>query len=114
MKDHMKHREYYGSVSYNDDDEIFYGKVEGIKSLISYEGLDVNSLKEAFRKGVDDYLTTCQMDNIIPEKSFKGSFNVRVGDHLHRKAQEYAWAHDTNINTITKEALVEFFATHEA
>lgn len=114
MKDHMKHNDYYGSVHYNDEDELFYGKVEGIRSLISYEGHDVQSLKEAFRDSVDDYLDTCRTENISPEKPFKGSFNVRVGDRLHRKAQEYAWAHDTNINTVAKEALTEYFTSHGA
>jgi len=114
MKDHMKYKEYYGTVHYNDDDEVFYGKIEGIRSLVSYEGSDVKSLKQAFQESVDDYLETCAEQSIIPEKSFKGSFNVRVGDQLHRKAMEYAWAHDTNLNTVTKDALSEYFIAHGA
>lgn len=112
MKDHMKYKDYYGSVHYNDEDEVFYGKVEGIKSLISYEGHDVKTLKDAFQESVDDYLQTCAEQNIIAEKPFKGSFNIRVGDHLHRKAMEYAWAHDTTLNTIAKEAFTEYFDAH--
>jgi predicted HicB family RNase H-like nuclease len=114
MKDHMKYKEYYGSVHYNDEDELFYGKVESIKSLISYEGSDVKSLKKAFQESVDDYLETCAEQDITPEKPFKGTFNVRVGEKLHRKGMEYAWAHNTNLNTITKEALSEYLATHSA
>ena len=112
MKNHMKYKEYYGSVHYNDEDEVFYGKVEGIRSLISYEGYDVQSLKEAFMESIDDYLDTCHSENIVPDKPFKGSFNVRVGNRLHRKAQEYAWAHDMNINNVAKEALSEYFSSH--
>ncbi|NEQ63333.1 MAG: type II toxin-antitoxin system HicB family antitoxin, partial [Moorea sp. SIO4A1] len=41
MNNFMKYKEYLGSVNYNDEDEIFYGKVEYIRSLISYEGQDV-------------------------------------------------------------------------
>lgn len=114
MKDHMKYKEYYGSVHYNDEDELFYGKIEGIKSLISYEGEDVKSLKKAFEESVEDYLEICKEKSIIPEKPFKGSFNVRVGNKLHRKAMEYAWNHDTNLNTVAKEALTEYFAVHGA
>ncbi len=114
MKDHMKYKEYYGSVHYNDEDELFYGKVEGIKSLISYEGNDVKSLKEAFKESVEDYLQTCAELNLHPEKPFKGSFNIRVGDKLHRKAMEYAWHHGTNLNTVAKEALTEYFESHSA
>jgi predicted HicB family RNase H-like nuclease len=41
MKDMMTHKGYYGSVCYNDEDRIFYGKVEFIRALVSYEGTDV-------------------------------------------------------------------------
>jgi predicted HicB family RNase H-like nuclease len=56
MKNMMEYRGYFGSVHYNDDDNIFYGKVEHIRSLISYEGLDVESLRTSFQEAVDDYL----------------------------------------------------------
>jgi len=114
MKDHMKYKEYYGTVHYNDDDELFYGKLDGIRSLISYEGSDVKSLKQAFQESVNDYLETCAEKSITPEKPFKGTFNVRVGEKLHRKSMEYAWAQDTNLNTVTKDALSEYFLTHGA
>lgn len=113
MKNHMRHKNYFGSVNYNDIDEVFYGKVEGIRSLISYEGIDVKSLKKAFVESLEDYLETCKENNMEAEKPFKGSFNVRVGNKLHRKAQEYAWNNDTNINTIAKEALEAYFQTHQ-
>ncbi len=112
MKDHMKYKDYYGSVHYNDEDEVFYGKVEGIKSLISYEGKDVKTLKKSFKDSVEDYIQTCTELSIEIEKPFKGSFNVRVGNRLHRKAMEYAWKNDTNLNTIAKEAFSEYFSSH--
>ena len=52
----MTHRGYYGSVCYNDEDRIFYGKVEFIRALVSYEGTDVVSLRKAFEEAVEDYL----------------------------------------------------------
>ena len=113
MKDHMKYKGYDGSVHYNDSDEIFYGKIEGIKSLISYEGCDVKSLKKAFQESVDDYLSSCQEKAIEPEIPFKGSFNIRIGNRLHRKAMEYAWSHNTNLNTVAKDAFTEFFDSHQ-
>jgi hypothetical protein len=35
MKDMIKHKGYFGSVHYNSDDRIFYGKIEFIRSLVS-------------------------------------------------------------------------------
>lgn len=104
----MNYRGYVGSVHYNEEDEIFYGRVEYIRSLISFEGYDVKSLKQAFHESVDDYLETCIQQNCRPEIPFKGSFNVRVGSSLHRKTMEYALAHDMNINSLTKQALEQY------
>ena len=33
MKDMIKHKGYFGSVHYNPEDRVFYGKVEFIRSL---------------------------------------------------------------------------------
>ncbi|MBI5575815.1 MAG: type II toxin-antitoxin system HicB family antitoxin [Deltaproteobacteria bacterium] len=85
MKNMMTHLGYYGSVCYNDEDRIFYGKIEFIRALVSYEGTDVASLRKAFEESVDDYLEMCGKRGIEPEKSLKGSFNVRIGPELHRR-----------------------------
>ncbi|MGD1921655.1 MAG: type II toxin-antitoxin system HicB family antitoxin [Pleurocapsa sp.] len=71
----MEYKGYLGSVNYNDEDKIFYGKVEYIRSLISYEGHDVESLQNSFFEAVDDYLEIAHSQNIEPEKPFKSSFD---------------------------------------
>ena len=75
----MEYKGYLGSVNYNGEDKIFYGRVEYIRSLISYEGHDVESLQNSFHEAVDDYLELVQTQNIEPEQSFKNSFNIRTG-----------------------------------
>ena len=85
MKDMMQYKGYYGSVHYSDEDRVFYGKVEFIRALISYEGTNVQSLRQAFEEAVNDYLETCEERGIEVERPFKGSFNVRVGAELHRQ-----------------------------
>ena len=85
MKDMMEYKGYYGSVHYSDEDRIFYGKIEFVRALVSYEGTDVKSLRKAFEEAVDDYILTCKQQGKEPEKVFKGSFNVRIGSQLHRE-----------------------------
>jgi len=55
MKDMMEYKGYYGSVHYSDDDKVFYGKVEYIRSLVTYEGIDVPSLRKAFEEAVESF-----------------------------------------------------------
>ncbi len=113
MKDMMKYKNYYGSVHYSDDDQVFHGKVEFIRSLITYEGTDVKELRCAFEEAVDDYLELCNEEGIDPETSFKGSFNVRTGSDLHRKATLYAKSKGVNLNTVIADALEKYLTNSE-
>ncbi|MFH1575123.1 MAG: type II toxin-antitoxin system HicB family antitoxin [Acidobacteriota bacterium] len=105
MKDMMTHRGYAGSVHYSDEDRIFFGKIEFIRNLISYEGTDVDSLRQAFEESVDDYLEACAREGREPERPFKGTFNVRTGSDLHRRAVTYAREKDINLNRLVSDAL---------
>ena len=113
MKDMMAYKGYYGSVHYSDEDQIFHGKIEFIRSLISYEGTDVSSLRTAFEEAVDDYLILCEAESKEPDMPFKGSFNVRTGTDLHRRAVLFAKAKGTNLNSIISDALEKYLSTIE-
>ena len=70
MKNTMEYKGYIGSVEFSEGDGIFFGKVMGIRSLISYEGTDAKSLVEDFHGAVDDYLLLCEENGKIPEKAY--------------------------------------------
>jgi predicted HicB family RNase H-like nuclease len=108
MKDMMEYQGYLGSVHYSDDDRTFYGKVAYIRSLVSYEGQDVESLKANFEEAVDDYLELCRERGIEPEQPFKGSFNIRPGTALHRRAAIAAQERGINLNRLVTEALEHY------
>lgn len=114
MRDMMEYKGYFGSVHYCDKDEIFHGKVKYIRSLITYEGNSVNSLKTDFCSAVDDYLMLCEEEGRRPEEAFKGTFNVRVGQDLHREAALFADSHDLNINQLIVAALKNYLADKHA
>ena len=112
MKDMIRYKGYLGSVHYSDDDQVFYGKLEYIKSLVNYEGTDVAGLRQAFQEAVDDYLALCTEEGLEPERPFKGSFNVRTGCDLHRRAAMYALECGSNLNKVVTEALEQYLLTH--
>jgi predicted HicB family RNase H-like nuclease len=108
MKDTMDYLGYFGSVHYNDEDELFYGKVESIRSLISYEGHDVESLKASFYEAVDDYISLCDTQGREPETPFKGSFNVRLGSDLHRRVAIEAQQQGIHLNKLVTKAITQY------
>ena len=44
MNNTMEYRGYVGSVEFSEADQLLFGKVQGIRSLISYEGTTVSEL----------------------------------------------------------------------
>jgi predicted HicB family RNase H-like nuclease len=56
----LTYKGYFGTVNFNSDENIFYGKVFGISDLVNFEGASVKELKESFEESIDDYLETCK------------------------------------------------------
>ena len=105
MNNTMEYKGYLGSVEFSEADALFYGKVLGIRALISYEGQTARELLEDFHGAVDDYLALCEAEGTKPERAYKGSFNVRFSPELHRKAALYAAAHQMSLNSFVESAL---------
>ena len=102
---YLHYKDYIGSVEFSEEDAVFHGKIVGIKSVISFEGDSVSAITDDFHKAVDEYLAFCAENGIKPEKSFKGSFNVRIGADLHRKAAFAASAQGISLNTLVENAI---------
>ena len=114
MNNTMEYKGYIGSVEFSETDQILFGKVQGIRSLISYEGTTVSELIEDFQGAVDEYLDLCLSENIAPEKAFKGSFNVRFKDaDLHKKAAVYAYNHNVSLNSVVEESVAEYLVKRQ-
>ncbi|MCF8231316.1 MAG: type II toxin-antitoxin system HicB family antitoxin, partial [Bacteroidales bacterium] len=88
-------------------DNLFYGKVLGIKGLVSYEGKTGKELEEDFKEAINTYLEECKERGVEPEKPFKGSFNVRISAKLHRKAALLAMEEKMSLNNFVAESIRE-------
>lgn len=105
MNNTIQYKGYIGSVEFSEEDGIFYGKVLGIRSLISYEGENAKDLLNDFHNAVDDYLDSCKLEGKKPETAFKGSFNIRLSPELHKKLFIYASTHQMSMNKYIEETL---------
>jgi predicted HicB family RNase H-like nuclease len=110
----MEYKGYTGSVEFSESDGVFYGKVQGIRSLISYEGTNAKELVKDFHGAVDEYLTQCEEERKKPEVAYKGSFNVRLGGDLHKRAAMYAMAHEQSLNSFIEDAVRDKLAVANA
>ena len=106
MNNTMEYKGYVGSVEFSEEDALFFGKVLGVRALISYEGENARDLVEDFHSAVDDYLELCAAEGVEPEKAYKGSFNVRISPELHKKAAIAAMAKQISLNRFVEESIV--------
>jgi len=107
MKDFLIYKDFLDSTHFNAVDEVFFGKIEGIDDLISFEGTSVQELKKSFEQAVDDYIVLCRESGRTIEKSYKGSFNVRIPPDIHKKAKRIAVMKGISLNQLIQKAVEE-------
>lgn len=108
---HLDYKGYTGTIEYSAEDELLFGRVIGIKGLISYEGTTGPELEANFKSTIDDYLVDCKDEGITPEKPFKGSFNVRIAAELHRSLAIAAIELGTSQSFIVGESIRTYLTT---
>jgi len=108
MTNTMKYKNYYGSVEFSDEDNVFHGKIIGISDCITYEGNSVDSLRKDFHDAVNDYFEICKEIGKEPEKIYKGSFNVRIEPSLHKNLAIYSASQGKTLNSTVEEAIREY------
>jgi predicted HicB family RNase H-like nuclease len=105
MKDVLQYKDFIGSVHFSAEDDLFFGKIEGINDLVTFEGSNVNEIKNAFQEAVDDYIDICRQTGKPLKKSYKGSFNVRIAPELHKKAVQKSLMLGLSLNKFVQRAI---------
>ena len=106
----MTHKGYTARVEYDERDNIFVGRVLGIRTMISFHGKTVDQLRKEFRSVVEDYVSDCKEQDVHPEKSASGKILLRVPPEVHGAALVAAKASGKSLNQWATEILQE--ATH--
>lgn len=101
----MEYKGYVGSVEISEEDGILFGKVEGIRSLLSYEGKSVQELKEDFHGVIDEYLHDCAEEGIEPEKPYEGKIEILISPDLYRKAADSASSKRMSVDNFVENAI---------
>lgn len=67
----MKYKEYIGSVEYSEVDKMYFGKIQGIDSIVVYGGETIDELEEIFCEAVDEFIEGYEKNNLEPPVSYK-------------------------------------------
>lgn len=101
----MEYRGYVAKVEFDDEAGIFHGEIINLRDVITFEGITVEELRNAFKDSVEDYLEFCAERNEEPEKPFSGRFLVRIDPELHREIYLRARMADKSLNSWISETL---------
>ena len=62
----LNYKGYYGALAWEPKDQIYYGHLIGIDTLVDYGGETQSEATASFREAVDDYLAFCEDEGREP------------------------------------------------
>lgn len=101
----MKYKDYSARVEYDERDEIFVGRVLGLRAIVSFHGTTVTELRRNFRIAVDAFLRECGKKGLRPDKPASGKMMLRVPPEVHGAALVAAKAKGKSLNQWAAEVL---------
>lgn len=101
----MTYKGYPARIEYSDEDELFVGRVVGIRDIITFHGESVSEIRDAFHEAVNFYLETCVERGEQPHKPYSGKLLVRMPVETHQAVAMLAEVNGKSINQWIVETL---------
>ena len=101
----MQYKGYAARIEYSDEDKCFIGHIAGIRDIVGFHGDNVKVLYKTFKEAVDDYLETCELANITPQRPYSGKVMLRISPELHAEIAMKAESNGKSINQWAAETL---------
>lgn len=105
MKNTLEYKGYYTKPQFDADTLTIHGRIEGINDYIDFETENTKDITNAFHEAVDDYLAFCREVGKSPEKTYKGSFNIRISPELHKSLAIAAFKSGESLNSLVEKAI---------
>lgn len=105
MKNAMTYKGYTARIEFDSDDRIFFGRLAGIRDIITFHGQTVDELESAFKDAVDDYLATCKKLEAKPDKPYSGKLTLRISPSVHAAIATAAETSGKSINKWVADVL---------
>jgi predicted HicB family RNase H-like nuclease len=106
----LKYKGYTGVVELDEGSAALFGRVIGLRDVITFQGQSVAEVVQAFHDSVDEYLEFCAKRGESPEKPYSGQFVVRVPARLHRALADAALVRKVSMNALIETTLASAFS----
>ena len=101
----LSYKGYFGSAEISAEDKCLVGRILYIDDLVVYESQTYLELADSFKRSVDEYLAYCKEVGKEPQKTYSGSFNVRIGPALHSLTVKASSRLGSTLNEFVKQAI---------
>jgi predicted HicB family RNase H-like nuclease len=92
----LAYKGYIGAVEA--EDRVFFGRVIGLRDVITFEGTTFVEIEQAFHESIDDYLAFCAERGEPPDRPYSGRIPLRVSPETHRRAAMHAQSEGLSLN----------------
>ena len=103
----MTYRGYTARIEFDERDNIFVGRVLGVRAIIGFHGETVAQLRADFEAAIDFMIKDCKAKGTEPEKPASGKMMLRVPPEVHGSALIAAQAAGKSLNQWAAEVLKE-------
>jgi predicted HicB family RNase H-like nuclease len=101
----MNHRGYTARIEFDERDNIFVGRVLGLRTMISFHGETVKELRRQFAAAIDEFLRDCEQQGVRPEKPASGRILLRIPPEVHGAALVAAQAAGKSLSQWATEVI---------
>jgi len=108
----MTYKGYFAKINFDERDNIFWGKIIGIKDSITFEGETVAQLTEDFHNAIDHYLEDCKKVGRSPSKPYSGKLTLRVSPGIHAEIAAAAAQAGKSLNKWVADTLDQVVHSH--
>ena len=108
----MTYKGYYAKVNFDERDNIFWGKIAGIKDSVTFEGETVAKLTEDFHNAIDHYLDDCKKEGRSPSNPYSGKLTLRVSPSIHAEIAAAAAHAGKSLNKWVADTLDQVVHSH--
>lgn len=104
----LEYKGYHTKVEFDAEDQILFGKIEGISDLVNFESDNIKDVETEFHKAVDEYLEYCKEVGKQPDKEYSGTFNIRIKPELHRQLALVSSKMNISLNAAAGQAIEDY------
>jgi predicted HicB family RNase H-like nuclease len=102
----MEYKGFTARIEYDGEDEVFFGRLLGLRAVVSFHADTVAKLKREMHVAVNEYVASCERRGEAPEKPLSGNVPLRMPPDVHGRAAVLAEASGKSLNQLITE-LVE-------